>query len=86
MSLQMHWSFRIRTVMSKFIEIIVWLKSKFYAQVILLYKSNKCYEWQLKVVQKGLKKRGFNFSYYGTSDWEKESLLIKVKKNVPHSI
>ena len=33
-----------------------------------------------KVVQKGLKKGGYNFSYDGTPDWEKESSVNKSKE------
>ena len=46
-------------------------------QIILIYKSNGCYDWALKVAQKGLKKRGFIFSYDGTSEWEKKSFVNK---------
>ena len=49
-------------------------------QVILIYKSNRCYNWQLKGVQKGLKKRGFNFSCDSPPDWEKESVIKSKKK------
>ena len=49
-------------------------------QVILIYKSNRCYDWQLKVVQKGLKKGDYNFSYDGTPDRKKESSVNDSKE------
>ena len=55
-------------------------------QVILIYKSTRYYDWQLKMVQKGLKKIGFSFHYDGTPDLEKKSSVIKVKKNVSHTV
>ena len=43
--------------------------------------SNNCYAYQLKVVEKDLKKEAlifFSFSFCdGTTDWEKESLVSK---------
>ena len=56
------------------------LKSKFDNPSYLIYKSNRCYDSQLKVVQKGLKKRGFNFTYDGTPDEEKESSVNQSKE------
>ena len=38
------------------------------------------YDWQLKVVQKGLKKGAYNFSYDGTSGWEKKSSVNESKE------
>ena len=52
----------------------------------LIYKSNRYYEWQLKVVEEGLKKRGFNFSYDGIPDWEKESSVNKSKEKCTSTV
>ena len=43
-------------------------------------KYNRCYDWQLKIVQRGLKKGGYNFSYDSASDWEKESSVYESKE------
>ena len=56
------------------------------AQVILIHKSNRCYGWQLKVVQKGLKKRGLGFSYDVTSDCEKGFSVNKNKEKCTSKI
>ena len=47
------------------------------SSILVWCKSNRCYDWQLKVVQKSLKKGDYNFSYDGTPDWEKESTVNK---------
>ena len=41
---------------------------------------NMCYDSKLKVVQKGLKRGGFNFTCDGTPDWENESYVNKNKE------
>ena len=49
------------------------------SQVILIYKSTRCYDWQLKVVQKSFLKKEAS-SYDNTPDWEKESAINEIKE------
>ena len=53
-------------------------KSKFVSPSY--FKSNTCCDYKLKMVQKGVKKGGFNFPSNGTPDWEKESSINKSKE------
>ena len=41
---------------------------------------NRCYDWKLKVAQKGLKRGGYNFSYDSTPDRENESSVNESKE------
>ena len=53
-----------------------------YQVILILCEFNRCYDWQLNMVPKGLKKGGgFYFSYDGKPDWEKESPVDKSKEN-----
>ena len=65
----------------------VLLKSKFDNPVILIYKSNRCYDSQLKVVtQNVLKKEALIFLLMALLIEKRNSPLIKIKKNVPHRV
>ena len=47
----------------KFMKVQIW-----YPRYFNLCKSNSCYDYEFKVVQKGLEKGGFNFSCDDTPD------------------
>ena len=44
-------------------------------------KSNSCYDYQLKVAKKGIKKRNFNVSCDGIFNWEMEFSVNENKEN-----